>query len=190
MAFQQNGYAIIPQSVTYNEWRSYLLTHGVDVDYHYQNQCYDSCALLWYQYGLRLETGNGFAYGCWELMRNQNARPPFEMVWGKENIKRGDVIVFDRHGSWYTGHIGYADEDYNGTNTIKCLGQNQGQGISWETPSNVVDQSLTWFLGAFRNTNWTHTPTPPSPTTGERTRYIAKRKFPWAVYTDKLRNKW
>ena len=188
MAFQQNGYAIIPQSVSYNEWRSYLLTTGVNVDFSFGNQCWDSCALLWYQYGLRLQTGNGYAYGCWELMRNQNGRPPFELVWGKENIKRGDVIVFDKHGSWYTGHIGYADEDYNGTNTIKCLGQNQGQGISSGTPSNIVNQNLTWFLGAFRNTRWTVTPpTPPTPSGGSKP--TAKR-FPWVLYANKLRNKW
>jgi hypothetical protein len=192
VAFQQNGYAIIPQSVSYDEWRSYLLRTGVNVDYMFQggygNQCWDSCALLWYQYGLRLQTGNGFAYGCWTLERHQNARPPFELVYGKENIKRGDVIVFDRHGSWYTGHIGYADEDYNGTNTIKCLGQNQGQDISYGTPSNVVNQNLTWFLGGFRNTNWTITPpTPPTPSGGSKP--TAKR-FPWVLYANKLRNKW
>lgn len=186
MAQQQNGYAIIPESETYNRWREYLLTHGVDVDYAFQNQCYDACALLWYQYGLRLETGNGYAYGCWELRRDQNGRPPFELVWGKENIKRGDVIVFNHHGSFVTGHIGYADEDYNGTDTIKCLGQNQGQGISWGTPSNIVNQNLYWFLGAFRNTNWTEEPpTPPTPT-----EIVERKKFPWVLYANKLRNKY
>lgn len=188
MAFQQNGYTFLAEVVTYDQWRGYLLTHGVNVDFAYQNQCWDSCALLWYQYGLTLQTGNGYAYGCWALRRDQNARPPFELVWGKENIKRGDVIVFDRHGSWYTGHIGYADEDYNGTNYIKCLGQNQGQGISSGTPSNIVNQNLTWFLGAFRNTRWTVTPpTPPTPSGGSKP--TAKR-FPWVLYANKLRNKW
>ncbi len=189
MAFQQNGYTHLAEVVTYDQWRGYLLTHGVNVDFSYGNQCWDSCALLWYQYGLSLQTGNGYAYGCWSLRRDQNARPPFELVWGKENIKRGDVIVFDRHGSWYTGHIGYADEDYNGSNYIACLGQNQGQGISWGTPSNVVNQNLTWFLGGFRNTRWTATPpTPPTPI-GGGSKPRAKR-FPWVLYANKLRNKW
>lgn len=188
MAFQQNGYTFIPEVVTYDQWRNYALTHGVNVDwaYHggYGNQCWDICALLWYQYGLRLETGNGYAYGCWTLMRNVNARGPFVQVVGKENIKRGDCIVFDRHGSWYTGHIGFADEDYNGSNIIKCLGQNQGQGTSYGTPSNVTSQSLTWFLGGFRNTNWK--PAPPEPTIGGATTPDDKR-FPWVLYANKLR---
>lgn len=187
MAFQQNGYTLVPEVITYDEWRGYLLRTGVNVDFAYGNQCYDSCALLWFQYGLRLQTGNGLAYGCWELMRDQNARTPFIKVEGKENIKRGDVIVFDRHGSWWTGHIGYADENYNGTNTIKCLGQNQGQGIGWGTPSNVINQDLTWFLGAFRNTRWDTTPpTPPTPPPSTDTR---KKRFPWVLYANKLRNK-
>jgi hypothetical protein len=190
VAFQQNGYAIVPQVITYNEWRGYLLTHGVNVDYSFGNQCWDSCALLWYQYGLTLQTGNGNAYGCWSLMRNQNGRPPFELVYGKENIKRGDVIVFDHHGSFTTGHIGYADEDYNETNTIKCLGQNQGQGIESGTPSNVVNQSLTWFLGGFRNTNWSTTPPTPPPQPSAP-RVIPKRKrFPWVIYANKLRDEY
>lgn len=188
MAFQQNGYTLVPQVITYDEWRGYLLTHGVNVDWNFGNQCWDSCALLWYQYGLTLQTGNGNAYGCWTLMRDQNARPPFELVYGKENIKRGDVIVFDHHGSFTTGHICYADEDYNGTNYIHGLGQNQGQGIDWGTPSNVVNQSLTYFLGAFRNTRWTTTPpTPPTPPPSTDTK---KKRFPWVLYANKLRNKY
>lgn len=181
MAQQQNGYAIVPHN-TYDDYRSFCLTHGINVDYTYGNQCWDSCALLWYQYGLRLQTGNGYAYGCWTIMRNQNARPPFIMITRPEDIKRGDVLVFNKHGSWYTGHIAFADEDYNGTNYIRTLGQNQGQGISSGTPSNIINSSLTWFLGAFRNENWVVIPpTPPTPT-GR-----AKKSFPWVLYANKLR---
>ena len=182
MAFQQNGYAIVPQVVTYDEWRGYLLTHGVNVDFAWGNQCWDSCALLWYQYGLRLETGNGYAYGCWVLMRDQNARGPFIQIANINDVKRGDVIVFNRTGSFYTGHIGYADEDYNGSGIISVLGQNQGQGTSSGTPSNVVTMGVANFLGAFRNTNWKPTP-PPTPVTPES----KIRKFPWVLYSSKLR---
>ena len=148
MAEQISGYRqlLAQQYDTYDHWRELCLTHGINVDFSFGNQCWDSCALLWYQYGLGLQTGNGYAYGCWTLMRNQNARPPFELVYGKENIKRGDVIVFDKHGSWYTGHIGYADEDYNGTDTLNCVGQNQGQGIGYGIPSNVKPLSLILLL--------------------------------------------
>lgn len=181
MAFQQNGYAIIPQAITYDEWRGYLLTTGVNVDFAFGNQCYDSCALLWYQYGLRLQTGNGYAYGCWTLMRDRNARPPFIQITRKEDIKRGDVLVFNHHGSFYTGHICFADEDYNGP-YINCLGQNQGQGTGYGTPSNIVRMSLNNFLGAFRNTKWEHSPEPtPTPT--------RSKKFPWVLYANKLRHR-
>ena len=181
MAQQQNGYTYVPHA-TYDEFRQYALTHGVNVDFSWGNQCYDICALLWYQYGLRLETGNGYAYGCWTLRRLQNAQPPFSMVTRKEDIRRGDVLVFNQHGSWYTGHIGFADEDYNGSGYIRVLGQNQGQGSASGTPSNVINSSLQWFLGGFRNANWIVTPpTPPTPTTTKR------KRFPWVLYANRFR---
>lgn len=181
MAFQQNGYALIPQAVTYNEWRGYLLTTGVNVDFAYGNQCWDSCALLWYQYGLRLQTGPlGYAYECWTVSRDVNGRSPFSLVTSLTDVKRGDVVVLDRVGSYLTGHICYADEDYNGSGYLKCLGQNQGQGISSGTPSIVVNLFMGNFLGAFRNSNWQQPePTPPSTPTPS--------KFPWVLYARKLR---
>lgn len=184
MAFQQNGYVIAPH-LTYDEWRSYALTNGVNVDFAYGNQCWDICALLWYQYGLRLQTGNGYAYGCWTLRRNQNAVGPFKLITNKKDIKRGDVLVFNKFGQYYTGHIGFADENYRG-NTIRLLGQNQGQGTGSGKASIVKNWSLTHFLGAFRNTKWTSSPTPPSPTPSTEKK---KDGFPWAVFTRKIRNR-
>lgn len=178
MALQQNGYTNVPQVVTYDEWRNYALTHGVNVDFAYGNQCWDICALLWYQYGLRLQTGNGYAYGCWTIMRDQNARGPFIQITDINDVKRGDVLVFNRAGSFYTGHIGFADEKYNGSGRINVLGQNQGQGTASGTPSNIVTMSVSNFLGAFRNTNWVQ-PEPTPITTPSR--------FPWVLYARKFR---
>lgn len=183
MATQQNGYTTVPH-LTYDEFKNYALTHGVNVDFTWGNQCWDICALLWYQYGLRLETGNGYAYGCWTLRRNQNARGPFTQIANIRDVKRGDVIVFNRNGSYYTGHIGFADEDYNGSGRIKVLGQNQGQGSGWGVPSNVARMGVSSFLGAFRNANWKSSPTP-TPTPSEET----KSGFPWVLYSRKLRKK-
>ena len=184
MAQQQNGYAYVPHA-TYNEFRQYALTHGVNVDYAWGNQCWDICAIVWYQYGLRLKTGpNHSVYECWTVSRMQNAVPPFSLVTRKEDIKRGDIVVFNRHGSYTTGHIGFADEDYRGTNYINILGQNQGQGSSSGTPSDVRNSALTYFLGAFRNSNWigsSPTPPTPTPTSGK------KKRFPWVLYANKLR---
>lgn len=180
MAQQQNGYAIVPHD-TYNNYRSYLLTHGVDVDFSWGNMCWDACALLWYQYGLRLQTGNRYAYGCWTIMGDVNAIPPFIPIFDKRNIKRGDCVVFNRFGSVYTGHIGFADEDYHG-DKIMILGQNQGDGIAWGTPSIITEWSDTHILGAFRNTNWDNvTPPVPAPVTD------FKKKYPWYLHARKFR---
>ena len=61
MAEQVNGYRklLVNQYDTYNHWRDYCLTHGINVDFSYGNQCWDVPALLWYQYDLRFQTGNG-----------------------------------------------------------------------------------------------------------------------------------
>lgn len=174
---QQNGYAIIPHG-TYDELRTYLLDTGVDVDQLHGNQCWDSCAILWYQYGLTLLTGNGYAYGCWTEERSHNAQPPFIAIENLSDVKRGDVVVFNQNGVYNTGHIGYADEDYPGGNHINILGQNQGQGSSHGTPSNIVNFSTTNFLGAFRNVDWYIPP-----------EIKKKRKFPWVLYAKKLRTK-
>ena len=180
MANQQNGYTTVPHE-TYDELRTYLLNTGVDVDNSYGNQCWDSCAILWYQYGLTLLTGNGNAYGCWTLERNHNASPPFEAIEYLTDIKRGDVVVFDATTSYPTGHIGYADEDYTaGATRLAILGQNQGQGSAHGTPSNIVNMRTTNIIGAFRNTNWHTTPTPSEE---ERDR------FPWFITANKRRNK-
>lgn len=179
---QQNGYAFVPH-LTYDEWRSYALTHGVNVDWTWGNQCWDICALLWYQYGLRLATGpNGYAYECWTVSRNTNARGPFKTINSIHDVKRGDCVVFNRAGSFYTGHIAFADEDYNGSGRLRCLGQNQGQGVGSGTPSNVVSMGVGNFLGAFRNTNWRVIPPTPPPTK-------KVSSFPWVLYSRKLRQK-
>lgn len=184
MAEQVNGYRtlLLPQYDTYNHWREYALTHGVNVDWNFGNQCWDICALLWFQYGLRLETGNGYAYGCYALKRDINARFPFSKVERRVDIKRGDCLVFAPSGLNYTGHICFADEDYiSGMTYIKCLGQNQGQGTGWGTPSNIANINSRTFLGGFRNHNW-QTPEPPQPL------QTKKSNFPFVLYAKKLRN--
>lgn len=175
---QYNGYVQIPHG-SYQEWRNATLGNGYNVDNAYGNQCWDFCAELWYQYGLRLVTrpaGNGIASDCWNISRYTNAKPPFTSIEGKENIKRGDVLVWNGTSQYPTGHIAFADEDYNGTDQISCLGQNQGQGSVGG--SNVATLSLNNFLGIFRNTNWQEQP--PTPTN-------EKRKFKWVLYARKLR---
>lgn len=154
---------------SYDAFRSAVIGKGYDLDGAYSYQCWDGTALLWQQLGCNLLTGNGCAYGCWTLKRDVNAGTNFTLVTDRNSIKRGDVVVF-RMGEF--GHIGFADEDYNGGPYIRLLGQNQGGspkgpgGIG--AGFNVINCSLATFLGAFRYKGWTKeiAPTPvPKPET-------------------------
>lgn len=171
---QYNGYVDVPHA-SYQEWRDATLGNGYNVDNTYGNQCWDFCALLWYQYGLTLYTGSShYASECWTQNKDNNAVPPFEAVNGVENIKRGDVVVFNGSTNYPTGHIAFADQDYADrvNNRLDFLGQNQGDNTSSD-PSCIASVGLNNFLGIFRNTNWT---TPPTPTEEPK-----KKKFPWPV---------
>lgn len=171
---QYYGYVYVPHN-SYDEWRNATLNNGYDVDYSWGNQCWDYVALLYHQYNLILVTkaGGGSAKDCWLVSRAVNSTPPFESITGKENIKRGDVLVFDGTPSNTAGHISIADEDYNGTDYIRVT-QQVGDHPTW--PVKEASNYLGEFLGIFRNTNWTDTPEP----TPEIKR-SKKDKFPWAV---------
>lgn len=171
---QYNGYVSLPHS-TYDEWKNATLGSGFDYDGYFQNQCWDYIQELYAQYNLTLYTksGGGGAADCWLVSRAKNAKAPFVSLEGKENIKRGDVIVWNRSSSSSTGHIAIADEDYNGTNRIMTL----GQVPSLHGQNGVVSLdrlSLDSFLGIFRNQQWQTTP--PSP-------HSVKRKdgFPFVI---------
>lgn len=185
MAQQVNGRVKLlqPQYDSYDHWRDYCLNHGVNVDFSFGNQCWDVCCLLWIQYGAFLYTGpNGYAYECYMVSRDRNAVFPFKKVERRADIKRGDCLVFYASGLNYTGHICFADEDYNGGDYIKVLGQNQGQGIGWGTPSNVVSINIRPFAGGFRNTNWKKAPEPKPVIETPK-----KKGFPWVLYERKFR---
>lgn len=150
---------------TYDAFRNEVLGKGYDVDNAYGYQCWDGCALLWQQIGRSLLTGNGCASGCWTLKRDVNAGNDFTLITNKSDVRRGDVVVFST-GQY--GHIGFADENYNGGASIRLLGQNQGgtpKGAAGGAGFNVINMSMATFLGAFRFKNWTTsgstTPTTP-----------------------------
>lgn len=173
---QYNGYYSIAHS-SYSEWKAVTLGNGYNVDASYGNQCWDYCAELWYQYGLTLYTGpGGNAKECWTVSRNRNARGPFRMVSGKENILKGDVLVFDSNTTTGTGHICFADEDYSeGMTVIKTLGQMPAvYGLNGTV--HVDNFSLNKFLGIFRNSEWDGTPPSPTPATEWK-----EEPFPWPV---------
>ena len=169
---QFNGYVKVAHA-TYQQFRDATLGNGYNVDKAYGNQCWDFCALLWWQYGLTLHTGpKGWASECWTSSRALNAVFPFTQVTKVSDIKRGDCVVFKGTSNYPTGHIAFADEDYKESMTrMNFLGQNQGQGSL--NPSNIANISLANFIGAFRNSNWT--------TSKPSTKDEKKHKFPWAI---------
>ena len=190
---QYNGYRSVAHN-SYNQWRSATLGNGYNVDYSAGNQCWDYCALLYWQYGLNLVTkpGGGTAYECWSISRNINSRSPFKSVTGVSNIKRGDIIITKSPRS-RTGHICFADENFrtSGNKTrLWCVGQNQ-RGSS-ALPATRDELSIAYFVGIFRNTKWTgSSPTPtPTPTPLSGTVYN-KDKYNFVLFNRRKRQeKW
>lgn len=176
------GYTTIGHA-TYDEWRTNTMGHSYDVDGYYGAQCWDYAAELWYNVGFGTgwpHTGpNGVAYECWTNSRYQNAGTKFDLVELLAVVKRGDVVVLDqgRFAGDTTGHIAFADEDYDGSGQMWLVGQNQTNPSAYGSPVARTRMSVLKFLGAFRLKEWA---TPPEP---EKKK---KHKFPWYIYRDKL----
>lgn len=177
----------VPHS-TYEEFRNAVNGRGFDLDGFFGYQCWDGVDLLYQQadVGQYLYTaqnvgqGEGTAKSCWlnETARGLNGSGHFSIITDKTQIKRGDIIVFNTYQGWYgsAGHIAFADEDYNGTEYINTLGQNQGAGANPDTgtPFNIKNNLLgSAFLGVFRYDGWQETP--PTPTSRK------KRHFPYPI---------
>lgn len=180
----------------YIEFRNFVNGRGFDVDGSFGYQCWDGVDLLYQQsdIGQYLYTRYYFdqsdlSYSgvrwCWlyNPARQLNGSGHFSEVTRIEDIKQGDIIVLDQYPSWYgsTGHIAFADSDYDGTNYINLLGQNQGAGDPhFGVPFNIVRSYIGpgAFLGAFRYDAWEN-PVPPTPT--PTTTKWKKEKFPWPV---------
>lgn len=146
-------------------------------------QCWDYVDLLYEQsdVGQYLSTGGtGNVKGCWQVAsaRASNGSGHFRTVYGKTNIKKGDIVVFNQYSGWYgsTGHIGFADQNYNGTEYIRLLSQNF-YGYHYVTVQQAYLGSA--FLGIFRFIPW-ESPTP-TPTPTPTLLIPEKEGFPWAV---------
>lgn len=173
----------VPHS-TYDEFRAATLGRAYDLDGYPVSQpyqCWDYVDLLYQQSDVNqyLSTANtGNVKDCWlnASARASNGSGNFIAVEGVTNIKRGDIIVFNTYSGWYgsTGHIGFADEDYNGTSTIRLISQNfYGYHYVVVEPAYLGSA----FLGIFRFLPWQQTPPPPPPPTTEK----KKRRFPWPI---------
>ena len=184
------GYITLNTS-SYAAWKAAVNGRAFDFDSSYGCQCYDLVVEFWWNVGFPqgypTNDNTGAAYGIWLDRSNNvsyNGTTYFDLIYSKENIKKGDIIVYNYFTDNPYGHIGFADEDYNGTDNINILSQNNGgtPTIGGGTATNVANYDLQYFLGAFRYKPW-HT-TPPTPTpTGQR------GKFPWVLYAKRLREK-
>lgn len=181
-----SGYVNVPHS-TYAEWRANTINKEYDLDGHYGCQCWDFASLFWRNVGFPAGyplTGNHYAYGCWTLEREQNKGDKFDLIYNLSQVKRGDIVVLDhnRFAGDESGHIAFADEDYNGTNSMRLLGQNQAHpSATVGDKVTAYTMSVSKFLGAFRYKDWEHPTPPPTPT---RTK---KHKFPFYLYANKWR---
>lgn len=181
---------------SYNIFRSQVLNRaaqnlGYDVDNFLGYQCWDLAAEVWMNIpefsglGLYPQTGpNLYASECWTYSRTNNAGSSFDLINSYSNVKRGDCIVIASSPISYTGHIAFADEDYNGTAYMNLLGQNQvDPSPEYGHIPTVTNLDVgSYFLGAFRYHEWEVTP--PSPVITTR-----RGKFPWVLYARRLRNK-
>ena len=192
------GYVTVPIT-TYDAFRNAVDNNGYDVDPQFGAgcQCWDLASILWWNIGFPqnypLTGSNHAAYECWTVNRNNNASynnvTYFDLVYNLSDVKRGDIIVLDATSTNPAGHIALADEDYNGTTTLRCLGQNQGGGTpvpaGGQTANiqNIILTPQNWgaFLGAFRYRAWQQTPPTPTPT--------STGNFNFVLYARKLRER-
>lgn len=181
-----SGYVDVPHN-TYEEWKSYTLGNEYDLDGAYGCQCWDYASLFWrnigFPAGYPLTGPDQYAYQCWTVSRSQNAAYNgtvyFDLIEQISSIKKGDVLVLNGTSANPPGHITFADEDYDGSGYIWCIGQNQG-GTPSPSGGTAVTRNrlgLDAFLGAFRYKGWETTP--PTPT-------LSKKHFPWVLRSRSL----
>lgn len=184
---QHNGYVTI-NIASYDDWRNAVLGNGYDADGFYGDQCWDLASEFWYNAGfgtgMPSTAGTGNAYDIW-YDRVVNAGDKFDLIYNVQDIKRGDIIVYNYFTGNPYGHVSFADCDYSATGWIypelPCLSQNN-QGTPYWAGGKFVDvhgYDISLFLGAFRFKAW-HT-TPPVPSTQDK-------RFKWVLYANRFRN--
>lgn len=182
---QHNGWTPVPH-YSYDEWKANVNGNGWDIDGYYGDQCWDAGELLWRQYGMNFRMPTVAVKDGWinEAYRNLNAGDQFDLIYDKTQIKRGDVVMM---GGSDVGHLTYADEDYNGTDYLNCLGQNQYGNTPYSgggTFFGVTRLGLGDFLGCFRNKEWEETPPVPPVVTTKKKRfpYLIMARYKYGIY--------
>ncbi len=195
------GYVAIPHS-SYNEWKSETNGNGYNFDNTSGCQCYDLATEFWWNVGFPAGypiITSSAAYTMWNNRSanvSYNGVTYFDLITNINQLRRGDIIVFDQTEANPYGHVGFAVVDYDAwtpdpssPNEFPVLSQNNGgtpdpQGGAY---TNVHGYDIRLFLGAFRYREWhTTPPTPPLPS-GSTTK---RRGFKWVLYANKLRKKY
>jgi len=150
-----------------------------------QGECWDYVNLLWNYLGSRYytyppsdpsSTNHGVKWGWINTeARAANTITHLTQVINLNDVKRGDIVVWG-YGEY--GHAGFASTAYDGSGYLETFSQNYSG--RYVTIDNI---STTTFLGAWRYDAWYTPPVPPTPTTTKR------KKYPWVLYANKLRNK-
>lgn len=187
------GYVTLPVT-SYDDWKTVTNGNGFNFDNTYGCQCYDLAVEFWWNVGFPQGypiITNSSAYTMWNnRMQNiaYNGTTYFDLVYNLADVRKGDVMVFAGTSSNPYGHVGFADRDYAGWNPsdyeFPILSENNGgtpdpQGGAY---TNVHGYDTRLFLGAFRLKSW-HTVVPVTPT-------LARSKFPFVLYANRLRSKY
>lgn len=191
------GYVTIPHD-SYIQWKLNTNGNGYNFDFRYGCQCYDLAVEFWWNVGFPTgypQITSSSAYTMWDnrvANASYNGVTYFDLIYNIQDVKRGDVMVFNHFSGNPYGHVGFADEDFstwtpsdpNQPYEFPILSQNNGgfpdpQGGAY---TNVHGYDYRLFLGAFRYKEWI-TPTPVIVT-----KKPTAKRFPWAIYARKFRN--
>ena len=181
------GYVTLPVD-SYDSFRAAIIGNAYNADYFAGFQCWDVVSEAYYNFGwgqgypITQSGGNGQAWMCWTYSKEVNSGNGISLVYNLSDVKRGDIVVLNGTTQNPDGHITFADEDYDGSGYLWCVGQNQGgtplpEGGTVNTRNHL---GMGDFLGAFRYDAWQ--PTPPTPT-------VTKKRFPWVLYARKFRER-
>lgn len=192
---QHNGWQTVTVA-SYADFKNAVNGQGWDLDQSFGDQCYDIAFLLWYSLGFPagypVNGGTGNAYDIWTQRSNNieyGGTTYFQIIDNLDDVKQGDVLVYDQFSLNPFGHVGLADEDYStwssahpGDYEFPILSQNNG-GTPYAgggSYANIHGYDTRLFLGAFRVLSWAPTPPPPP---------RKKKKFPWVLYARRFRER-
>lgn len=183
-----NYSGLVPVNISsFSAFANEIIDNAYDVDLLNGYQCVDLAKLLTGNAGRTSpywkSGSSGYAREGWldTTSREYNKGTLFTLVYNKEDVRTGDLVVLDETTTNPYGHIAFATTNWNSsTTTAPLLGQNQehpSPTIGYKT--TITNVNVSTFLGAFRFIDWQSRPTV-NPT---------KTHFKWSIYARKLRDR-